>query len=637
MPTVSTRFSIRNNNLASKFFDKLLEEIADGQYQFYVTGTADHSIQWGNCEETKLIEIMSRMTSLSKDIPNCFNDVITRVGLDYIESNNSVQNSIRRPNISSKVDKYRQIMRYLRREIKKANSPSWKYALCKLLGTLDTMLGNYVMDDLAYLIIPGVDAFLERLYYIMTRLDDYELYPEYIGEITDFLNHWTNLTNDIAQLESQLTQHPELAPVRYYIPAMGLQFILRFLEYCSIALSDTGERDFHPMLVPRIDIDNMYTTCPLDPGSSKYQGKCPLLVFIPIEDLYRPWDLVHRATHEIAHYCVDAARLRKDRHAALAYCLAVYIINEWYALYVKNVLNDHDGALRQNSNAYIPKLAKIILSMTSDYVGNTNDIHLRHSCEELVKTALRIYANDSFLEQYLYSIDNSYFYRNRDFFPRVYADRNGGEQYLAHCHNVRDYIDLLAHLCGECYADLAMILLLQCNFTDYYTCIYHDEYKKLEKDEYIGVSSHPLHPNVLRHIMRMSLVIDVLSEVKPDTSIEWVIPQISRSALKKYPWVGFAKELVEGMRCADETHGKNPFVLKGYSRETLLIDCDAYHALRGYLVCCAKELKKKLNCSTSTDSKRMTAIAQIRENESYLVDGKFDLDAIQRFLLQESE
>ena len=633
LPSVTTRFSIRDNCKADNFFDLLRYTLDIPNNQFYVTGTADHSIRWNECTEKRLIEIIRYVAKNSTELHNCFNDVITRVGLDYVPPLKHGSNKTNRRDISAQIPKYDNSMQYLRAKMVLDTNPNWQYSLCKLLGTLDTMYNNYVMDDLANLIIPSVNAFLERLHDLR---DEIEENPELLEDITHFIRCWTELSNDISQLESQLTQHPEIHPVQYYIPAMLMQFELKILEKCSIALSDAGKRKFHPMLVTTSN-PNVYTICPLDPRNDDSAQQCPLLVFIPIADLYRPWEVVYRATHEMAHYCVDTARSRNERHRALVRCIAHYTIDRWYNRNIKDILDDSAGKLRQNSNEYVGKLSSIIYQMTCDELSaeEQNDIHLTHSRHAITKTIYTIQADESYLEQYLFSVCPDYFYTNRYRYPRILASNNRGLDYLIYTRESENFLDTLTHFCAECYADIAMILLLQADFLDYYRCVYHDEYVLLKKD-YIGIDEHPLAPSIVKHIERMALVINAIQKVVGNQNRSWSWSHISTLPRETYPWIGFANDFVDQLSKSPEQVRNNPFATHEGSWHPELLSVSTFKILEDYLVGCARILLQKFTSDNDT-TERSKSIKEIRKYIGSVSDKHFNWKEIQSFLLNATE
>lgn len=619
--TVNTRFSVRNNLKAKEYFDRLKEELGislDGQ-EFYVTGTADHSIYWGPCSEAHLLEIIKHIVSTGKEMHDCFNDVITRIGLPYQSPTNGQQNDCSR--VMLKVEYYREMQ-----TIWNGNSvPGWSYPLRKLLGVLSAMEKNYVMDDLAKLLIPSVNAFLGQLKSFGKRVVCLEKWEQ--DGVNEFLGAWANLSGDISQLESQLTQHPELVPVRYYIPAILLQFELKILEKCSIALSDQGKRTFHPLLVTT-DEYNMYTVCPLDPGASQYDGECPLLVFLPVHDLYNPWETILRATHEMAHYCEDESRSRDDRHNMLIKCTARYIMDSWYYDLAVDA-DDSKHTLYQLWKSSLDSLETEIGSCVKNFFrshGMEDDAnHLTRSIESLRAAGYAVLEDETFLERFLLKLSPQLLYSQLDHISILNFNL---------LYKLDRRLETLRHLCAECYADVAMVLLLQIEPVDYYNSIYQAEYKRLNRDFY---ADDPKSPNIALHIERMALVFSTMNRLMSTDSggseatakPVWHMQGPSPFTHQDCPWAKRAMQVQAWADTSEEVFGGNPLCPQRADERPEVLDKGTYELLQSYLLLCAKELHKKIE---SAVAERQEAIQSIRNNISCVSRQNFDWGMLQDFL-----
>lgn len=630
---VSTRFSIRSRTAANIFFEKLLKNM-DVVPQFYVTGTADHIIHWGKCSEEKLLEILREITQQSDSMYFSFNDIVTRVG---IEQENNEGGDVPQPEQETesklvrdgRVTFFRETVTWLRDDLRsdRARSDSeinWKYSLLKLLGTLETMYENYVMDDLANLIIPSVDALLVRIHHIKEH-NGGRIPADLNGNILAFLRYWASLTNDISQLEGQLTQHPELVPVRYYIPAMLLQFELKFVEYCCNALADEGTRSFRPMLLPT-DTEELYTYSPLDPKQEDYQKKCPLLVFVPLQDLYRPWQIAHRIAHEIAHYCGDAGRKRNDRHRVLIECMASFLANRWFYGFSRFLSEEEKDKLFDKTIKYVDILANMLDEMVHQKNPNVKEWYLSLSKIKINSVVKDIVLDERHFEQYLFYYDPSIFYNERNEYHeyRNRSIKQSIQSAAIRFREIRNHLDGLAHLCAECYADIAMVLLLKCGFNDYYTCVYHDEYQKLCKIYSEGVDSPPFAGGVLVHIDRMALVIYAIRGISdPDLRDQWEGDLAVKTVVYSSQWIGVASQFVD---CIDQNVSKN-FDAIHKEIEALPIHMELVR-LGKFLRRCAEDIEEKLD----HDSNCQASKEVVRENIKYVKDGSFDWERLRQFL-----
>lgn len=623
---LSTRFSIRNVRLAKKYFEclgnKLREQGGRIDGQFYVTGTADHLIQWDTCDEATMLNIVWGLLENDKELPGCFNDVITRVGLDYWAPDGDGH----REDVKSSLR-----WAYLSKIQKKFTTQEWLYPLRKLLTALSAMERNYVMDGLAMLLIPGVNAFLQRL----NALSKEEM-ENRAEEINYFLHVWAELSNDISQLESQLTQHPELAPVRYYIPALLLQFELRFLEKCAFSLSDPGKRSFRPLLAIT-DEFNMYTVCPLDPGDDEYNGECPLLVFIPVRDLYSVWEIALRATHEVAHYCEDSARCRNLRYDMLVRCMVHAVINTWFKDMVRPFVGKDmdERKLYSNGCSYEKELAERIRHFADEHISGERDsssgeVHL-DLCVRAIQSGLeKVMERDSFLEQYLLHVLPDFFYRYRRQYQMTLEMKSWRVHSLAQQQDLQSRLYALRHLCEECYADIAMILLLNLRFEDYYSSVYQGEYERLSKMGYAMEEVSEF--DIICHIQRMSQVVLVMSSLKKET---WDVASINENGSA---WIGYALKLLAWLGSSqEEGWDASQGVLYSSARDWRpeMLDLTSFKLLNNYLMECANTLKEKLNQAETGAGERAKAIQEVRENVQWISDLTFNWEKIQLFLLKD--
>lgn len=515
---MTTRFSVRKVRAANQY----LSELTDGEKNVsaYITGTTDRILCWHDTSERNLLQIVQEMVRREKPAHSCFNDVITRIG---IRPAGGVFPTERSEDEDPAEDGKESLCReefkdWLNRKHKEPDAPSWVYSLLKLIGTLESMQDNYIMDDLAALITPGAKALLKRMEYLL-NLPDKKLDYTFDKDILDFLHNWSDLMHDLSQLESQLTQHPELMPVRYYIPVALLQFELRFMKQCGELLQKDSEhgRQFVPMLVPSGERD-LYTIAPLDPGQDSYNGQCPLIVCIPIQDLYFPQNCSLRMAHEIAHYVGDATRMRDQRFAALGECLSHFIGWQWENRFLESGFPGDERCREQAMQELKEQISRCMEKELSEKVP-----YLDLTTKVMLRTASHIANSTKYQNSYLSTVSPRYFER----YAGVYASQKYVQFQLPFqsillraCEN---HIEALQHLSSECYADIAMILLLGCDFDRYYDCIYQEEFDRLQKVLGQKAVEPPFDSWVVTHIQRMSLVIMAVEQLWGEKNGEhWV-------------------------------------------------------------------------------------------------------------------
>ncbi len=619
---ISTRYSVRNVQNAEKFFGMLHKQLGGSGARFYVTGTADQSIHWDGCSEEQLLKIMRIMTQNGKEIHYCFNDVITRIGIcqKLTDCGDATIQDTDIRKLGNPIPDYDETMKWLRKEYDNYSEINWKYSLLKLLGTLEAMYTNYVMDDLANLFIPSVKAFLIRLNHLRNQ-NGKTIPDEYDDEIIDFLNHWTSLMNEISQLESQLTQHPEFVPVKYYIPAMILQFELHFVKYCCQALSEKQSRQFVPMLLPA-DLSDLQTYCPLDPKQEAYDLSCPLLVFIPLMDLYRPWETAFRIAHEMAHYCEDSSRNRELRYEKLTECAVRYVVNCWYGSYIASKDGSEDPDLQKKSDRFASMLRKRMEDTISRqhaadqyYLDDTIDYLAEFSLESICSTEL--------LEEYLLAVDPEYFFNHKETYTSIYLKQEQSNINHILIATMQDYLALLRFLCGECYADTAMVVLTGCSFEDYESSVYLDQYTRFKQRE-PHIEQLLRDPYVMRQVVRMALVIDAISQL-PGSDASWQPDSILKNTAISSGLTKYAATIVKDIR----GNGKKSTLLKVFENGQFA-STDDILCIKEYLKKCAEDLANALQSPN-----RIPAVEEVRSGIRYVKKDAFDWTMVQKYILKD--
>lgn len=503
---ISTRFSVNHVMEAENYLNKI-DEISGirSDARFFVTGTADLIIDWSDRSETDFLKIMRCLVLSGSTMYSAFNDIITRVGLAHTTPIESRTTPPKKMDFACVVPQYHNVLNLL-------NDPNqrytWAYQLLKLLGTLHTMYGNCVMDDLSALLVPGVSALLDRIWHLHSKGDWKD---EYDREIFEFLDCWALLTNDISHLESQLVQHPELSPVRYFIPAMVLQYEQRCVRDCAklLQLLDTeagGQTGyiFAPILIPSTG-ENTSTRCILDPWhDTQYGEAAPLRILLPISKLYQPWKIAHILCHEVAHYCGSLVRCRGERLDCLIRSAAIYLLQ-----LMDSCISFRHGANLKGKRRFLEQVEE---NIRRNYLNATESGHDYLSCvrENLPWAVWSVCEDpqiwDSYLDMYILNLPAE--------MQLQYASKLDGIG-INMAAGLRQYCDdhiagCLIPICKECYADIVMILLLDCSFPDYYACVFQDEYDRLSSKV-----AKPEDLNTLelyqQHIDRLALVSLVIS------------------------------------------------------------------------------------------------------------------------------
>lgn len=638
---ISTRCSVKLALEMDLFFGELRKkDILKGK-QYFVTGTADAVIDWGTLSEKKFLEAM-RGICHNSHFYHAFNDVITRIGLQYMKPINSRTRLLIKPSFTDRVKHYERVREIL-------SSPdckfSWRYQLLRLLETLRTMYHNSVMDDLSMLLLPGVEALLERICHIYLHECSKTSALIHDRDILHFLDCWTTLMNDISHLESQLVQHPELSPVRYYIPAMVLQFERHCIERCAAVLDSieqevkSGQEEsecihsctFSPILVPSSDC-RVRTRCILDSwnDSKNYTGENPLRILLPIDRLYQPWAMAHVLCHEIAHYCGNAIRLRDSRLECLIRCTSDYLLNLFDVFIKRDIISDESDLLKFEN--FRDKLTLQISTSYPRESGN-HSLYLSKVWELLPVATWGVASSEDIMNEYQDLIVEQMDEEKQLQYLRKLNSLNRVKNIPAIQGLCFDHIQkCLIPLCKECYADIAMILLLKCSFHDYYHSIFADEYSLVypaSATQNISGDEDESEEEVVagwkndQHVDRISLVAIVISSpsIRDD---KWLKTDLPEEDL----WVKYAQKKIKNWRSKKQwyraksrRHEVNRYSLSKYEIQIIL----------DYLLACASKLMNQVEKMEENNEE----LESLRKQVNYAKSSAFDWRGIRKILEQD--
>lgn len=480
---VETRFSVASSDYAWEFFNICRDN------GYFVTGNADALMQYNDLTEIQLLEHMKQIIGFDK-MYDAFNDVVTRLGL---ANRKPVRKREFQPKVkqsSNTIIKLKQeAISWLGEKFNQMSHPDgliYVHSLNKLLSTLNTMHENSVTDSLCRLLYGGIAALVQRIEYCY----EHNLWANADSvDLQRFLDDWTATTNAVLHLESQLSQHPELMPVRYYIPAMILQFEQLIVDKSIEAISEIDDilgrnhdnqkqkaSRFVPIMLPKSQ-SSTSTKAILDPRNDPdYTGQAPFQIFIPIHMLYHPWRISHILCHEVAHYCGENYRNREKRNHKLVESVAYYITTLMIA---KMGIQEYSPVTNE---VFIPAVGFVNRSIENiihvgdqyKYLDDIVDI-IRLNIPHVIS---RPEVTQEVIRYNLEPVDPS--------IQHLAASRIGIENYLVCDEIVTQTVDhlqrCLRSLYKECFADMVMILLSHCTFDDYYTCIFRDEYENLKRE-----------------------------------------------------------------------------------------------------------------------------------------------------------
>lgn len=207
----------------------------------------------------------------------------------------------------------------------------WRRPLIELSNTLVHMSRSSILDELVYLILPGLYAFWENIEMENQNPKDNLLYQQFVELCVHTIEH-------LMRAEGQLSQYPEVRPITYDIPVFAFEVAIAFSQQINGALTaaDTGGKNkTSVLLVPSAEID--VSTVELFPASKS--ARRLLQITVPFSMLYEPKRLFPALCHELAHYIGERCRMRSLRFDVYCKCLA--------SLFLQYFFPDCTGGIRQ--------------------------------------------------------------------------------------------------------------------------------------------------------------------------------------------------------------------------------------------------------------------------------------------------
>lgn len=473
---IGVRFSIRSTKLSKSILSKLCTT----EKAFFVTGTSDALINWNNlsleefCSKVQLLLNTHVITENGNDflfgLYDAFDDVVTRLGIEYGEVANEEKSDATFRNVLNMQKDYTQKVEKLI-NVLPHDICGWANALLVQFKTLLTMMNNCVMDDLSLLLWPSVTAFIDRLHFMLCIEKRTNIGKEYTEDICDFLNGWASLANDILHLESQLAQNPELQSSRAYVPASLLAYYMAVLNDFNNLLIKIDKKpsslNFIPLITHTLE-SRTNTLCVLDPhreGRSNYDNNCPLLVSLPVSLMYYPAETIPVLCHEMAHYTGNDVRLREIRYECIKKTCASLVKYCWdlESLPLKN--NSDDIRI---IDFLALKIDEIVQPEIKDYI-------------HLMRDDLPFYLKSIFLQWEVLSeiIMKNCDTRNLEVrfinYIQEMTPIKQDERFNTLCDRLFDILLLYR----ECYADIVAIICLELSKEQYFRSMYLREYSNV--------------------------------------------------------------------------------------------------------------------------------------------------------------
>lgn len=338
--------------------------------------------------------------------------------------------------------------------------PNWFRPLLQILSTLESVSENCMLNQLCYVLLDGFHGLMEKLPGGAPLLPDVQLYVDGMAYLTEHM----------IRMESQLIHHPETRPLLFHIPASVMELDLAFADLCAdyLQMEDEKQRRFYFSIVPvlqnKLGIKNLIH----EEGDAAYL----LYLSIPLESCCDPGLIVRVLVHEIAHFSGETARFRKERRNSMVRICAY-------------LLCQHLGI--QHSSRGLRALAVRLKQVLKQNAPDTGYLIMADLTPALQRACRMVFRDEEFIFRLLraasqepdcpISSDGTGEPRREEAARLQWLD---GVMERYRSQRNQDKIETTAStlvevemLLRECYADIAMIQLLDLTEQDYFRLTNH--------------------------------------------------------------------------------------------------------------------------------------------------------------------
>lgn len=327
----------------------------------------------------------------------------------------------------------------------------WFHAISEIANSLVRMSKTPIMDEVVYLVSPGVRAFLLNIHNLLDHnLIGSSAYYSYLYEYVESCSYYIE---QLMRIEGQLSHNPEIRPVIYDIPVFMLEYTIAFLNKISKLLrkNDGFGIELHTafLLVPR-PCERASAT-EIFPASDKLPGL--VHIQIPENILYTPTEIFRSLCHEISHYVGEYYRNRYIRKRAYIHAVA--------SLFA-------DSIFENNDESFLEMLKSILKDSFKKYESPT----IREMHEEFMSVARDIIYKENCIEQILYQYID--FTTSKNKLPSTVKLLNDDEIQFLFKKDFESYVFDIDILFREVFADICMLYILGLDSNEYINSLLYE-------------------------------------------------------------------------------------------------------------------------------------------------------------------
>lgn len=450
IPYVSFRFGVRDSTQMEKLDDLIVERYKGWKNfeKFITIGTEDLNVVGRDVPIQDVVKLLrmwvenEQVNALFKEV---YNDSSTRIGTQKSAIVRGESHAQRNTKLEEKCKDIAQEFNIARTNLNQKQvdlSYSWVKAVSEQMKTFVSMSRLRVLDGFCYLMMQSVKKFCSRLNPILKG--NGQMPSSTLKDIHQFIRSWGTLMEQAVRADGQFTANLGINPTLYHIPIGVMECDMAFLHSCMSFIRNaegTEQRTpnteqcalfLMPRLCRRVKVDALLS------GASEEEDL--LYIEIPLEYLYNQKVLLPQLCHEISHYVGEICRCRKERAEAYLWCSAA-LIALYFDRYEKKVTDAIYQSLMEKTEfgteegrkklRYMREMKEYILCAVCDCLKDNEVIRTWEQVSQYGNSRNRLKVEDFKVEK----------------FGQAFA--------------------FVGELFRECYADLAMIDLLQLEYAEY--------------------------------------------------------------------------------------------------------------------------------------------------------------------------
>lgn len=356
----------------------------------------------------------------------------------------------------------------------------WFHTISEVANSLVRMSKTPIMDEVVYLIAPGVHAFLMNILDLLNKQPD-RSFSKY-GYLYDYVESYSYFIEQLMRIEGQLSHNPEIRPVIYNIPVFMLEYTIAFLNKISNILQNSdadNKLNIVFLLVPR--------PCELISASEIFSAKKNIpglvVVQIPENTLYAPSELFRALCHETSHYVGETLRNRSKRKIAYSHAVSALLIDSIFG-------NNSPVFLRFFKNIFIESLK------------NIEKPTIREMHRVIINTAKKLlFRKDSMSNLLSKYID---FCHKNSFLPTPVNYLDDNEIKHVFCSSFEPIVGDIDILFREVFADICMMHVLGLPANDYIGSLLQEIEDHSEKND-ASVDAFAIRIFVVLTVMKIKI------------------------------------------------------------------------------------------------------------------------------------